>query len=108
MGVALMKLKLNLSCQVGFWAIVRLRLQHWIKISDLTLSSSGGAGELQGNSFGVFQYSHKFTERHVREGEKGPVYQQRHNGDGDGDLMYRFKVLIIVWIIHWILENPRS
>merc|ERR1719427_1767033 len=61
------------------------------QLPDLTLSSSGGAGELQGNSSGVFQYSHKYTERHAKAGEKGPVYQQRHDGDGDGDLMYRLK-----------------
>ena len=66
------------------------------KISDLTLSSSEGGGELQGNSFGVFQ--------HVRDGDEGHIYQQRHDGDGDGDFMYRFKMLIIVWK----LKNQRS
>ena len=65
-------------------------------ISDLTLSSSEGGGELQGNSFGVFQ--------HVGEGDEGPVYQQRHDGNGDGDFMFRFNVLIIVWK----LKNLRS
>ena len=66
------------------------------QISDLTLNSASWAGELQGNSFGVFQY--------LGDGDQGPVYQQRHDGNGDGDFMFRFNFFIIVWK----LKNQRS
>jgi len=63
------------------WTGWRLDWHVYKEKHDLSLSSSGGAGEWQGNSLGVFQY--------VRDGDEGHVYQQRHDGDGVGHFMFR-------------------